>query len=266
MLYNPLMAIAVFTDIHGNLEALEAILKDIHKKRRTIKQTYFLGDAVTFGADSSKCLKLLQKYNVLCVMGNHEQRLVRYDKSVSEMTHAGIKHMEWVYHSLDNDDIRFIKSMPLYRTLDYRGFRLYFSHYMHDENGVVCEDMDCFREDLLDKSFDRAKIDCDIAFLGHLHERKIYIRSKGRSYFCLDASGMGTNNRTSYLFFDIGTEADNQFDFYRIPLKYDRAKFEEKIRNTDIPEKIRFAKAYYGLDLDPKPTVVVKQETEDLDD
>ena len=46
------MAIAVFGDIHGNLEALEAILKDI-KKNRKIKETYFLGDAIVFGPDNS---------------------------------------------------------------------------------------------------------------------------------------------------------------------------------------------------------------------
>ena len=63
------MAIAIFADIHGNLEALEAILKDIHKRRR-IKQIYFLGDAITFGPNSSECLKLLEKHKVKCIVGN----------------------------------------------------------------------------------------------------------------------------------------------------------------------------------------------------
>jgi predicted phosphodiesterase len=240
------MAFAVFTDIHGNLEALEAILRDIKKKGRKIKQTYFLGDAVTFGPDSSACLKLLQKYDVQCVVGNHEQRLFRYEKTVAEMTPAGIKHMEYIFRSLDNDDIRFIKSMPLELKIDYKGFRVQFSHYTHDENGVVLEDMDYFREDLLDKLF-REK-DCDAAFMGHLHQRKLYIRGTGRSYFCLDSSGCVKDNITHWTYFDIGSNQKNNFDIYRHDIKFDRAKFEKKMRELPIPEKERFAKKYFGID------------------
>ena len=238
------MAIAVFTDIHGNLEALEAILIDI--KRRKIKQIYCLGDTVTYGSDSSACLKLLQKYKVLSVVGNNEQRLFRYCKSVSDMTHSGLKHMEYIFNSLDNQDIAFIKSMPLSRTLDYKGFKLYFAHYSHDENGTVHEDMDYFREDLLDKLFE--KNDFDVAFFGHLHERKLYIRSKGKSYFCLDSSGFAKGNYTNYTYFDIGAKEKNNFDIYRIDVKYDRQKFVKKIIERPIPEKERFAKQFFGIE------------------
>jgi len=239
------MAIAVFTDIHGNLEALEAILHDIKRKR--IKQVYFLGDAVTFGPDSSACLKLLQKHNVMCVVGNHEQRLFRYDKSVSKMTTGGIRHFEYIYHSLDNDDIRFIKNMPLERRLDYKGYRLYFAHYSHDEDGIVHEDMDCFREDLLDNMFGKQDFDC--AFFGHLHTRKIYIRQNAKSYFCLDSSGCVKGDKTHWTRFDIGKNEGDNFDIFRVVVKFDRKKFEKKMLATPIPEKSRFSKAYFGIDI-----------------
>jgi len=240
------VAFAIFTDIHGNLEAMEAILRDIHKRRHKISQTFFLGDAVTFGSDSSACLKLLQKYNVNCVVGNHEQRLFKYEKTVAEMTPAGIKHMEYIFRSLDNDDIRFIKSMPLELSVDYKGYKLHFAHYTHDENGVVLEDMDYFREDLLDKLFKDK--DCDVAFLGHLHERKLYIRSTGRSYFCLDSSGCVYGDKTHYTYFDIGATEKNNFDIYRHEVKFDRAKFDRKMHERPIPEKERFGKKYFGID------------------
>jgi len=240
------MAIAVFGDIHGNLEALEAILKDIKKRRKTIKQIYCLGDSVTFGPDSSACLKLLQKYNVQCVVGNHEQRLFRYCKSVSEMCHGGLKHMEYIFHSLDNDDIKFIKSMPLERTLTYKGFKLYFAHYSHDDKGVVQEDFDYFREDLLDTLF--AKKDCDAVFFGHIHERKLIIRTGAKSYFCLGSSGCVKGDTTHYTYFDIGANAKDNFDIYRIDVKFNRSKFEKKMRETAIPEKEKFAKMCFGIE------------------
>jgi len=255
------MAIAVFTDIHGNLEALEAILHDIHKNRHKIEHVYFLGDAVTFGSDSSACLKLLKEHKVTCVVGNNEQRLFRYEKAVAQMSPSGIKHMEYIFNSLDNDDIAFIKSMPLELTLDYKGARLYFAHYSHDENGVVHEDMDTFREDLLDKWFN--KIDADAVFIGHLHERKIYIRDNHKSYFCLGSSGFTRDDVTNYTLFDVHEKNSNNFIIYREDVKYDRAKFERKIYDREIPEKELFAKRYFGIDLNPKPAP--KKVDEDLD-
>jgi len=251
------MGIAVFGDIHGNLEALEAILKDIRKKRRKIKHTYFLGDAITFGPNSSECLKLLQKYRVNCVIGNHEQRVVRYDKSVSEMSYAGIKHMEYIYHQLDNDDLRFIKSMPTHLKVDYKGYKLFFVHYSHDFNGVVREDFNEFSEAILDKLYEGT--DVDVVFFGHVHVRKLLINQIGRSYFCLGSSGCVKGNKTFYTYFDIGEMAEHNFDVYRIDVKFNRDKFVRKVLKDPIPEKIRFAKKFFDIDVPDEPQLPNKQ-------
>ena len=258
------MAIAIFSDIHGNLEALEAILKDIHKRRRKIKDVYFLGDAITFGPDSSKCLKLLQENNVKCVIGNHEQRIIKYDKSVSNMTHAGLKHMEYIYNQLDNEDIRFIKTMPLERTLDYKGYRLYFAHYGHDAKGLVLEDFDQFSEPVLDEIF--KDCDSDIVFFGHMHMHKLIINPAARSYYCLGTSGGVKSDKTFYTYFDIREAADNNYNFdsYRIVVKYDRKKFVQKMMDLPLPEKAKFSERYFGIDFEPK--VVEKKEEEEEQD
>lgn len=241
------MAIAVFGDIHGNLEALEAILKDIKKHGRKIKDIYFTGDAITFGPDSSACLKLLDKYKVKCVVGNHEQRMVRYDKSVATMTYAGIKHMEYVYHSLDNDDRRFIKTLPTEIKIHYKGFNLLFTHYSHDKNGVVRDDYDEFKESSLERLF--GERNADVVFFGHIHNRKLIINESGKSFVCLGASGCVKSEKTFWTYFEVhtGKGEDTNFDIYRINVKYNRKRFEEKMKNLDIPEKAKFSGHCFGL-------------------
>ncbi|MCL2846196.1 MAG: metallophosphoesterase family protein [Firmicutes bacterium] len=244
------MAIAVFGDVHGNLEALEAILKHIRRNRK-IKQAYFLGDAITFGPDSSACLKLLSKYKdkVKCVTGNHEQRMVRYDSSVSTMTYAGIKHMEYIYKSLDNDDLRFIKSMPHEYKISYKGFNVLFTHYSHDENGVVRDDYDEFTEAHLDRLF--GVKNCDIVFFGHIHTRKIIINESGKSYVCNGSSGCVKGDKTFYTYFDVNhhiCKEDSNLDIYRVNIKFNRKRFEEKMRTLPIPEKENFGKFCFGID------------------
>ncbi|MCL2851007.1 MAG: metallophosphoesterase [Firmicutes bacterium] len=243
------MAIAVFGDIHGNLEALEAIIKDI-KKNRKIKQAFFLGDAITFGPDSSECLKLLAKHKdkIKCVIGNHEQRMVRYDSSVSTMTYAGIKHMEYIYKSLDNDDLRFIKTMPNEIKINFKGFNILFAHYAHDQSGVVRDDYDEFSESHLHGLF--GDKNADVVFFGHIHSRKIIINEHSKSYICNGSSGCVKGDKTFYTYFDICDHhcVDLNFDIYRINVKYNRKRFEEKMRTLDIPEKQNFGKFCFGLE------------------
>ena len=243
------MAIAIFGDIHGNLEALEAIIKSI-KKNRKVKQAYFLGDAITFGPDSSACLKLLAKHKnfIKCIVGNHEQRVVRYDKSVSTMTYAGIKHMEYIYHSLDNDDLRFIKTMQNEIKINYKGLNTIFVHYSLDKDGVVRDDYDEFSESQLEKLFGEKTF--DVIFFGHIHRRKIIIDESGKSYICNGSSGCVKGEYTFWTYFDVNEKmGEKNMDIYRVNTKFNRKKFEEKMRTIPIPEKVNFALHCFGLDL-----------------
>ena len=67
--------VAIITDIHGNLEALEAILKDI--KTQEIDEVICLGDTIGIGPNSKECIDLLMENNVKSVLGNHEIYLLK---------------------------------------------------------------------------------------------------------------------------------------------------------------------------------------------
>ncbi len=70
---------AILSDIHGNLEALNAVLADI--KSQDISQIYCLGDVIGYGPNPLDCLDLAMKFDV-CLLGNHDQapsRAVRLD-------------------------------------------------------------------------------------------------------------------------------------------------------------------------------------------
>jgi predicted phosphodiesterase len=61
---------AVLSDVHSNLEALEAVLKDVGK--RGIGEILFLGDAVGYGPDPDGCVSLLQEECGVLIAGNHD--------------------------------------------------------------------------------------------------------------------------------------------------------------------------------------------------
>ena len=241
------MGFAVFSDIHGNLEALEAVIAHARKKHK-IKDLYFLGDAITFGPDSSACLKLLEKYKIKCVVGNHEQRVVRYDKAVKTMTYATAEHMNYVFSQLDRDDLRFIKTMPINIKINYKGSNIFFTHYVHDKDGVIKDDYEEFTEPRLNKLFDYCN--SDVIFFGHIHNRKIIINEYGKSYVCLGASGCVKGDKTFYTYFDVHKEfGDSNYDIYRVNVPFNRKRFEEKMKSTPMPDKENYAPHVFGLEL-----------------
>jgi predicted phosphodiesterase len=60
---------AILSDIHGNLEALQAILADID--RHGVKAIYCLGDTVGYGPNPKECIDLAMRFRV-ALLGNHD--------------------------------------------------------------------------------------------------------------------------------------------------------------------------------------------------
>ena len=51
-------ALAVFSDVHSNLEALQAVIADMNA--RNVSRSVCLGDVVGYGADPAACLELVR--------------------------------------------------------------------------------------------------------------------------------------------------------------------------------------------------------------
>jgi predicted phosphodiesterase len=62
------MRFLVLSDIHSNLEALEAVLNDAGP----VDQVWCLGDVVGYGPDPNACVELLRSRPLLCIAGNHD--------------------------------------------------------------------------------------------------------------------------------------------------------------------------------------------------
>jgi predicted phosphodiesterase len=71
---NPVMRLAIISDIHGNLEALRAVLADIDRSR--IDAVACLGDNVGYGPEPEEVVTLLRQRQIPSVMGNHELGIV----------------------------------------------------------------------------------------------------------------------------------------------------------------------------------------------
>jgi predicted phosphodiesterase len=106
------MRIAVISDIHGNREALEAVLADI--RAAGADAVYCLGDVVGYGAEPKACLDLVRSVCRLLVRGNHEEALLREDWR-REMNSPAAQALAWTRGQLSDHDLKDLAAWPLVR-------------------------------------------------------------------------------------------------------------------------------------------------------
>jgi predicted phosphodiesterase len=62
---------ALISDIHGNLEALQAVLAHIAEQK--VDEIFCLGDIIGYGPNPCECLDLVIESSKVCLLGNHDQ-------------------------------------------------------------------------------------------------------------------------------------------------------------------------------------------------
>lgn len=62
---------AIISDIHGNLAAFTAVLKDIESQQ--VDEIVCLGDVIGYGAKPAECVALVERHCAIRILGNHEE-------------------------------------------------------------------------------------------------------------------------------------------------------------------------------------------------
>src|SRR5215471_923786 len=105
------MLIALLSDVHANLEALEACLK--HASASGAGRYVFLGDLVGYGADPQKVVDIVARYaseGAVVVKGNHDEALARTPRYMNDSVRAVIN---WTREKLSKEAKDFLASLPL---------------------------------------------------------------------------------------------------------------------------------------------------------
>ena len=105
------MRILVCSDVHANLEALEAVLEDA-EARGGFEEIWVLGDLVGYGPDPEACVRLLREYTLEAVAGNHDHAAVGKLDPVT-FNYAAEAAARWTSHQLSADTHRFLSDLAL---------------------------------------------------------------------------------------------------------------------------------------------------------
>jgi putative phosphoesterase len=115
------MRLAVLSDIHGSLPALEAVLSEIHTQ--PVDGLLVAGD-MTCGPNSAEVLQRLQAENAWMVLGNNEGYLMRFDSGQApgwwHTSHQWALN-RWVYQTIDRASLDLLYSLPEQRVIELPG-------------------------------------------------------------------------------------------------------------------------------------------------
>jgi len=161
---------AILSDIHGNLDALKAVLSALSSEK--IDAYVCLGDIVGYGPQPAECVHEIQKYGCIVVAGNH-------DFAVSEKLNIGNfnvlakEAVLWTRAKLSAEDIEFLANLPLEERLE--GF-----HVVHGT--LYAPELFDYVQTSYDASLSMARMEAPLCFVGHSHVPVTFVQGQVISY------------------------------------------------------------------------------------
>lgn len=175
-----MIQIAIFSDVHGNLPALEVVLNDIDK--RGITQKFCLGDLVDFAPWGNEVIEKIKENNIPCILGNHDERIafnlpvIPLSKHSKEETVARFAAIDHSKKYITNENKSYLAELPFHLKLNYKvgnrhwNIQLVHSSLQSNDTYLYESENDQIFIELLNSS------QSDMILMGHTHisfEKKI---------------------------------------------------------------------------------------------
>lgn len=167
------MKLALLSDIHANLGALQACLA--HAREQGAQQLALLGDLVGYGAEPTQVLEqvlALARGGAIVLQGNHDAMAVFPPAQARAM---GEQTAQWTHEQLNAEQLRFLTGLPLTAQVE----DVLLVHASADSPAHWRYVLD---ERSAGVSLDAAVAQHGVHFVfgGHVHRQSLYYRSAGR--------------------------------------------------------------------------------------
>lgn len=150
--------IGVFSDVHANLAALNAVLDRLDQAG--CEQLVCGGDTVGYGSSPGECIHILQDRQIPCVLGNHDQYVtLLMDERVSRLRDDVRVSVEWTQNALDMGDLRWLAQLPM--RIDLPDLTIVHGAFGHRHWTYLTNEQAL--------SYNFAHQDVPLAFCGHSH-------------------------------------------------------------------------------------------------
>lgn len=230
------MVLAVISDVHANLEAFEAVMRDI--EQRKADRIICLGDTIGYGPDPEPCLDLVEKTCEVKLMGNHEYAVIG-KLSPQQINRTAKISLSWTQDQLADTAMPRITDLPLAASMN----DLYFVHASPWEPDKWRYVLSPGEADAAFKHFEQR-----VCFNGHSHLPMIFAfgdnqirRQAGHDFqpneetrYIVNVGSVGqprdNDPRACYVTYDT---TEDEVSFHRVA--YDISKAQHKMKQAELP-------------------------------
>lgn len=171
------MKLALISDIHANLAALQATLADI--ALRGADRIVCLGDIVGYNTQPSECIALLRRADALCVAGNHDLAVCGRI-TTKGFSGTAARAVAWTQQRLPREDLTFLAGLPLKATVEGQLIAVHGALHPQTDCATVRLDNDEQRMQSF-QALIAAPSGARICAFGHTHHAGIYEFRDGRA-------------------------------------------------------------------------------------
>jgi diadenosine tetraphosphatase ApaH/serine/threonine PP2A family protein phosphatase len=237
--------LALFADIHSNLEALTACLE--HAARLGAERHAFLGDLVGYGADPVAVLDLIAEHaarGAFVVLGNHDAAAL--GRGVKGLNSAALAAIAWTQERLGERQRAFLAALPL----SVRHDDVLFVH----ASAAAPERWD-YITGVHQAAQSMRAANAQLIFCGHVHEQRLYYMgadarpmpfrpvagtpiptARHRQWLAIVGSAGQPRDRNNAACWALADLERARLTFFRVA--YDHSRAAEKIRAAGLPERL----------------------------
>ena len=239
------MKYGIITDIHNNVTALRAVLKQLEQKN--CDKIICCGDIIGIGPNPEETVQEIMRVpHLIAVRGNHESYLLEgipteYPNE-ENMSYGEMEHHRWEHSLLSEESVAFLRGLPKRIDFTSEGLCISVLHSCMDKNGHYSGSVKNPTEHDLHTMF--ADVNSDIIIYGHAHTRNI---CRGDVLY-INVGSLGCPSkehdiaRAGVLTIENGKAAIEVID-----VRYDVDAVIRQIDELNYPDAENIKKHFYGL-------------------
>ncbi len=233
------MRYAVISDIHGNIQALDAVLETI--QGLDVDQLYCLGDIVGYGAKPGECIQRVREVCHVVLLGNHDAAAV--GKTPADYFNPVARSaIEWTINVLSPEEAAYLRGLPLLHNDEE--LRVTHATYSDPESwGYIFSTFDA--------SIEFEHFENGLLLYGHTHYPIVFqLEGAEISYHQVDELSLSQSSRYLINVGSVGQPRDGNPDacflvfdsegrkirYHRVP--YDIEGSQRDILETEIPREL----------------------------
>jgi len=236
------MRYAIISDIHSNLEALNAVIDDIDG--HNVDDLVCLGDLVGYNANPNECIDIIRERGVRTVMGNHDS-VASGRTDPGEFNSDAREAIIWTKEKLSDESREFLQNLPPSIFVDETFLAVHGS--VDSTDAYIFGLLDAVWNFKLVKGEGRT----NVCFFGHTHIPAIYVENgsdvyaeiihdidiKKKARYLVNPGSVGQprdgDKRAAYVIYD---STDKSISFHRVA--YDAELASAKVEGAGLPFRL----------------------------